>query len=95
MPVPAAPAAPSCLKETTISSTITKLSWLDNATTEDGFEIWYKETNSTLWKYYSTVGPNKTNVDFIYPEAGKTCQFKVRAYNFSQWSDYNKPCSEK
>jgi hypothetical protein len=95
MPVPAGPAAPSCLKETMISSTITKLSWLDNATTEDGFEIWYKEANSTLWKYYSTVGSNKTTADFIYPESGKTYQFRIRAYNFSQWSDYNKACPDK
>jgi hypothetical protein len=95
MPVPVAPAAPSCLKENMISATATKLSWVDNSSTEDGFEIWYKETNSTIWKYYSTTGSDKTTADFISPAAGKTYQFRVRAYNFSQWSDYNQPCSGK
>jgi hypothetical protein len=94
MLVPVAPAAPSCLKETAVSEKETKLTWVDNATTEDGFEIWYKETGAATWKYYSTVGSNKTTADFIYPIAGNIYQFRVRAYNFSQWSDYNQPCSK-
>ena len=92
MPVPLAPTAPSCLTETVVSATEKKLTWVDNSSSEDGFEIWYKETTATIWKYYSTVGSNKLSTNFIYPTAGKTYQFRVRAYNFSQWSPFNLPC---
>jgi hypothetical protein len=92
MPVPAAPAAPTCLIITTISDTEKKLDWKDNANSEDGYEIWSKESASGIWKYYSTVAPNKTTATFKHA-AGKAYVFRVRAYNFSQWSDYDQPCS--
>ncbi|MGQ0827186.1 MAG: T9SS type A sorting domain-containing protein [Bacteroidota bacterium] len=92
MPIPAMPAAPTCLIITTVSGTEKKLDWIDNANTEDGYEIWSKENTSSVWKYYSTVGPNKTTATFTHT-AGKTYTFRVRAYNFSQWSVYNQPCS--
>lgn len=92
MPVPLAPIAPSCLTESVVSATEKKLTWVDNSSSEDGFEIWYKETAATIWKYYGTVGANKLTTNFIYPTAGKTYQFRVRAYNFSQWSPFNLPC---
>jgi hypothetical protein len=92
MPVPAQPAAPTCLKVTTISGTEKKLSWKDNANSEDGYEIWSKESTSDIWKYYSTTGSNKTTATFTHTE-GKMYVFRVRAYNFSQWSAYDKPCT--
>ena len=92
MAVAAPPAAPTCLTDAAVSSTVRRLTWVDNATTEEGYEIWYKETTSSIWKYYSTVGPNKTTTD-VTITSGKTYNYRVRAYNFSQWSAYNQACS--
>lgn len=88
MTIPLAPAAPSCLTVTTSSSTSKELKWTDNATSEDGFEIWSRDSTTNVWKYYSTVGPNKTMATFTHT-AGKAHEFRIRAYNFSQWSAYN------
>jgi hypothetical protein len=92
MPVPTAPAAPTCLTTTVVSGTEQNLFWVDNATSEDGYEIWSKESTSSTWKYYSTVGPNKTTTNFIHT-SGLSYTFRVRAYNFSQWSAYDQPCT--
>ena len=88
MPVPTPPDAPTCLTVSTLSSTEKELSWTDNATTEDGYEIWSRDSTSSTWKYYATVGPDNTLDTFVH-SPGETFEFRVRAYNFSQWSAYN------
>ena len=92
MTVPTFPSAPSCLVITAISNTEKKLDWIDNATSEDGYEIWTRDSSSSIWKYYSTVGPDVTT-DTVIHTSGISYEFRVRSYNFSQWSPYNQPCS--
>src|SRR6266498_603390 len=58
---PSAPAAPSNLAATAVSSSQINLSWTDNATTEDGFQIERcSGAGCTAFTQIATAGPNVT-----------------------------------
>ena len=84
------PAAPTSLDATAVSSTKIDLTWVDNASNEDGFLIQRKEGVGGTYADLDTVGPNSVGYadDTCSPET--TYCYHVRAYNTygdSAWSN--------
>jgi hypothetical protein len=81
LPSSTAPAAPSNLTATAISSLQINLAWTDNSNNESGFSI----EGSTDGINFSVIGTVGTNVTTYAAEtnisAGGTYYFRVRAYN--------------
>ena len=88
------PIAPTNLIATTPSSTSVHLTWTDNSSTEDGFEVWQSK-DSGSWQLKVSVGSNVTSTDITgLAELSNYC-FKVRAYNSNGESNYsNQSCSK-
>jgi len=76
--------------------TLTKvdLSWQDNSTAEDGFEIWRSLDGSDFGtEYYARVGASVTTYTDDKVESYKTYWYKVRAYKGSEFSDWSNTAS--
>src|SRR6266498_462740 len=79
---PSAPAAPSNLAATAVSSSQINLSWTDNATTEDGFQIERcSGAGCTAFTQIATVGPNVTTYSNTGLAASTSYSYRVRANN--------------
>src|SRR5260370_11708782 len=78
---PTAPAAPSNLAATGVSSSEIDLSWKDNSTTESGFKIESAPTSGGTWTQIATVGKGVTNYANTGLAPSTTCYYRVRAYN--------------
>ena len=79
LPVPA-PADPSNLQATAVSSTQVDLSWQDNSSDESEFRIERSPDGSTGWQQIATVGASVTS----YRDTGRSCNttyhYRLRAY---------------
>jgi hypothetical protein len=88
-----APAAPTVLDATTVSSSQIDLTWTDNASTEDGFYIYQSTDNVT----FTLVGTNAAN-DTTYSATGLSAStlyyFKVRAFKGTMRSAYTNTDSD-
>lgn len=54
------PAAPTDLTATPVSNSEIDLTWTDNSTDEDGFEIWRADDITWTYQYLTQVGPDTT-----------------------------------
>jgi hypothetical protein len=87
-----APAAPTSLKATTVSSTRISLAWADGGPDEDGFKI-ERFTAGGAFTQVATVGPNTTSWVDTGLTAGKTYYYRVRSFNAVADSAYSKAAS--
>src|SRR5262249_42657936 len=77
---PAAPAAPSNLAATAVSSTQVNLTWTNNATNQTGFKV-YESADGVHFTLIATVGANVTSCSWTGASAGNTYTFYVTPYN--------------
>ena len=74
-----APAAPSGLSATALSSSSIRVAWTDNASNETGFTVW--RWNGSAWVQIATVGSNVTSYTITGLAASTTYYFTVGAVN--------------
>src|SRR6266508_831407 len=85
-----APAAPTNLLATAVSSSQINLSWTDNATNEDGFQIERcSGAACTAFTQIATVGPNVTAYSNTGLAASTSYSYRVRANNGAGSSAYS------
>jgi hypothetical protein len=85
-----APAAPSGLTATLVSSNQIQLRWTDNSTNENGFMIQRKTGSSGTYVQVASVGANTTAYNDTGLKAGTTYYYEVGATNGlgnSPWSN--------
>jgi titin len=75
----APPAAPTNLAATPLTSTSIRLTWSDNATTENGFRV-ERSLDGTTWSQVGLVGANATTWTNVGLASGTTYFYRVRAY---------------
>jgi endo-alpha-1,4-polygalactosaminidase (GH114 family) len=83
-----APAAPSALAVSVVSSSQLNLSWADNASNETGFRIERSTGTSTTYTEITTVGANITTYSNTGLTASTQYNYRVRAYNATGNSAY-------
>ncbi len=88
-----APAAPSGLSATSISSTQINLSWTDNATNETGFKIERKTGSGGTYAQIATTGANVTTYNDTGLTSGTIYFYRVRATNAVGDSAYSAEAS--
>jgi hypothetical protein len=82
------PTAPSNLTATAISTSQINLSWKDNSTNEDGFNIERSLSSSGPWSQIATVGANIITYSNTGLNASTTYYYRVYAYNAGGYSAY-------
>jgi subtilisin family serine protease len=87
-----APAAPSGLAATPISSSRIDLSWTDNATNETGFKI-ERSTDGTTFSQVSVVGANAQSFSNLNLAGGTLYYYRVRAYDGANHSAFSNTAS--
>jgi hypothetical protein len=93
---PALPAPPTNLTASAVSSTQITLSWTDNSTNEDGFEIARCQgSRCTNFTKIATVGSNVTNFSNSNLSRNTTYRYRVRACNTAGNSAYSNIASAK
>ena len=85
----AAPAAPSALGATAISTSQINLSWTDNATNETGFKIERKTGSGGTYAQIGTVGADVTSFNDTGLSITTTYYYRVRATNSIGDSSYS------
>src|SRR5262249_35792226 len=89
-PPPPAPLAPSNLLATPISASQINLSWSDNSSNEDGFEIERCEgSGCTTFTSIRQVGAGVVGFSNTGLSGGTTYRYRVRAFNTGGASDYS------
>jgi murein tripeptide amidase MpaA len=87
---PATPNAPTNLAAAVVSKSQINLTWMDNATNEDGFKIERcKGATCTNFTQIATVGANATSYANTGLARRTTYRYRVRAYNASGNSGYS------
>ena len=84
-----APAAPSALAATAVSTTQINLSWTDNASNETGFKIERKTGSGGTYAEIGTVGANVTTYNDAGLSPTTTYYYRVRATNSIGDSGYS------
>lgn len=87
-----APAAPSSLGASVVSSSQINLSWTDNSTNEQGFKI-ERKTGAGSFSQIATVGANVTSYPDSSLSSSTSYTYRVRAYNGSGDSNYSNEAS--
>ncbi len=87
-----APAAPTGLTATTMSSTRIDLNWTDNSQNESGFKIERKKS-SAGWSTIKTTSADVTSCQDKDLSASTTFHYRVRAYNSHGHSSYSNTAS--
>ncbi|MDQ3622013.1 MAG: fibronectin type III domain-containing protein, partial [Verrucomicrobiota bacterium] len=82
---PGVPAAPTDLTATAVSSSQIDLSWMDNSTDEDVFEIW--RGTGDAWEYLTQVGADVTSYSDTAVAPGTAYSYYVWAFNAAGYSD--------
>jgi N-acetylneuraminic acid mutarotase len=89
-PPTAAPAAPTALDARAISSSSIELTWTDNATNEDGYQIYRRVGGSTAtWYRIATVLRNTRSFTDMKLAANTSYAYRVRATNSIGVSAYS------
>ncbi|MDD5135749.1 MAG: immunoglobulin domain-containing protein, partial [Candidatus Omnitrophica bacterium] len=81
LPAPVAPDPPSALTANPTSSSVINLTWNDNSTNEEGFNIYKSPGNSSPFSLLATVGPNVATYNHTGLAPNTVCHYKVSAYN--------------
>jgi Zn-dependent metalloprotease/transcriptional regulator CtsR len=76
----AAPAAPSNLTATPVSSSRIDLAWVDNSSNEQGFKV-ERSTDGVSFAQVAAVGPNVTTYANTGVVTGVTYTYRVKSYN--------------
>ena len=76
-----APAAPSNLAAVAVSPSQINLTWLDNASTETGFELERSLNGTTGWSQIGTPAANAASISDTGLTAGTTYYYRLRATN--------------
>jgi FtsP/CotA-like multicopper oxidase with cupredoxin domain len=77
---PNVPGAPSNLVATAVSSTAIDLTWVDNSSNEDGFDI-ERSLDGVGFNYLTSVGPDVVAYTDMGLSASTTYYYRVAAYN--------------
>jgi subtilisin family serine protease len=88
----APPAAPSNLTSSVISYSVINLAWLDNSSTEDGFQLERcigAMANCVNFVQIAQIGPNVLGFSDVSLLAQTTYTYRVRTYNSSGPSAYS------
>ncbi len=88
----AAPAAPSNLAATTLSSSQIKLTWTDNSNNEGGFKL-ERSTDGVSFTLITTLVANTTSYTNISLTAATTYTYRIRAYEGTNYSAYSNTAS--
>jgi hypothetical protein len=86
--IPGAPLSPSGLTATLVSSVHADLTWTDESSDEDFFEVQRREGGGS-WQVLATPATNATSYsDYgIFPD--RTYEYRIRAGNNAGYSDYS------
>jgi hypothetical protein len=90
---PSLPASPSDLSATTVSQSQIDLTWTDNASDEDGFELERSLDGSMDWTLVATLGADVTSYSDTDLSSGTTYYYRVRAFNALGGSSYSNTAS--
>jgi titin len=88
----AAPATPTGLVATAVSSTRIDLQWTDNSTYEQGYKV-ERATGGGAFAQVASLGANATSYSSTGLAAGTTYTYRVRAYDGSNDSGYSNSAS--
>lgn len=86
------PAAPTGLTATAVSSSQIDLTWVDNATDEDGFAI-ERSPDGSNFTVLGSVAANATAYSDTGLQSATTYYYRVAAFNGNGNSDYSDPAS--
>jgi surface antigen/PKD repeat protein len=87
------PATPSSLVATAVSASRIDLTWVDNASNEDGFELEHSLDGSTGWTRIVTLGADITSYPSVGLSGCSTYYYRVRAFNTVGDSPYSNVAS--
>ena len=90
-----APPAPSDLLATAISASKIELSWTDNASNENGFEIERKMLGDADFTNLISINSNRTAFIDSSAAAGTTYRYRIRARGDGGISDYSNTASAR
>jgi titin len=88
-----APAAPSSLTASTVSTSEINLSWMDNASNEDGFYVERSLSVTSGFAEIAALGANVRTYGDAGLAAGTTYYYRVRAHNSGGCSAYSNTAS--
>ena len=88
-PPTSAPAAPSGLTATAAAFNLVNLSWTDNSTNEDQFDIEQSSDAGATWTQLGTVSANTTTYTDTTTLATTSYLYRVRAQNVYQGASYS------
>ncbi|MFY0255804.1 fibronectin type III domain-containing protein [Chitinophaga sp. 30R24] len=91
---PLPPAAPSNLQTQALSTQVVKLTWMDNANNESGYEIHRSLGDSVHFNFLKAVGLVTTTADSTLA-ANTVAYYKVRAVGEGGYSDFTPAVSAK
>ena len=89
-----APTAPSGLAFGSITSSSIQISWTDNSSDENGFEVERSPNGTSGWTTITTTAPNSVNYTNSGLSPSTTYYYRVRAVNASGNSAYTSVASD-
>lgn len=86
---PTLPVAPTSLFAVAASASRVNLTWADNSSNENGFQIWRTSNNGRSWTNIANVSANTTSFADSGVSARRTFSYAVRAFNGVGYSAYS------
>jgi len=80
---------PSSLSALAVSNNQINLTWIDNSTNENGFEIERSTASTGPWEIINKVSSNVTYYSDLELQGGMTYYYRVRAFNAENFSNYS------